>query len=227
MSEEKVGSKRSLVILALVCVAVVLVGLIASSKLGLGNGAFFAGVALIVSAIGVIGYLKIFPRNQTVQQPKITPFQQIREIEQEPVQAQPSRVEMQILELTNQFNKKFDEFSSQLKQVQQANIKPVPLEEQILTRQKESELEKANNELKRQQVISSGLEQIKTGVENQTIKAKLKDGMLSKKEPSEITSIMILEVPLVSMVPVVPEQEKKEKQAPKMEEEPVEEKLFQ
>lgn len=227
MIEEKTSSKRSLVILSLVCVAVVLVGLIASSKLGLGNGAFFAGVALIVSAIGVIGYLKIFPRTQTLQQPKITPFQQIREIEQESVQAQPSRVEMQILELTNQFNKKFDEFSSQLKQVQQANIKPVPLEEQILTRQKESELEKANNELKRQQVISSGLEQIKTGVENQTIKAKLKDGMLSKKEPSEITSIMILEVPLVSTVPVVPEQEKKEKQALKTEEEPVEEKLFQ
>ena len=77
MSEEKVGNKRSLVILTLVCVAIVLVGLIASSKLGLGNGAFFAGVALIVSAIGVIGYLKIFPRTQTLQQPKIPPFQEI------------------------------------------------------------------------------------------------------------------------------------------------------
>ena len=243
MSEDKPSKNYSLVILFLVCVAVVIVGVIASSRFGLASGAFVAGVALIVSAIGVIGYLKIFPRTQTLQQPKIPQFREIhpeakQEIEAPQETVKPPYVVTQISELTI----KIEALSKQIQQVAEANVKPVPLEEQITQRQKEIELEKENNELKRQQVIASSLTQIKNGIENQTqgFKAKLKEDMLTKEEPMKSKSIIVLEpstekqatLPIVNQSSTVEDEKKqepkeKEKQTPKTEEEPVEEKLFQ
>ena len=198
MSEEKTSSKRSLVILSLVCVAIVLVGLIASSKLGLGNGAFFAGVALIVSAIGVIGYLKIFPRTQTLK-PTLKPvFHQTQEhrgipleIQQEYDATRESLVTKQLSDLT----KTVEALSAQLKQVVEANVKTVPIEEQTAQKLKEIELEKANNELKRHQVVAASLDQIRDGVENKTVKATLKANTLTKKEPEESQAIILLSSP--------------------------------